>query len=360
MPFYKRFSFWLFLAAVFIIVFLFAKRTFNAVEVKTLPVKKQELTITVTATSTGTIKSDKEVRVTAQRVGKISRLFVEEGNIVSPGADIAELDSEEGLLNLKIAQASLDKADAVLKEVEARVSRFNELKAKGYISQGDMDSVLREYDVAGSNVKEAKNSLSIAQLNYDYSFIKSPIYGVITSRPVKLGDTATKGSLIVNVVSLENLYVEAFIDEADVAKVKLGQDVDISMDAYQGQVFKGRVYMISPVVLGGKLETRTFEARMRFKEKSVVIKPGMSADVEIIVDSVTDAVVVPAQAIVEKDGKKFVFIRKGSRASLVAVETGRFNWNFTEITTGIKEGDIVIINPDAPGLDDGKRIKESK
>ncbi|TAL26241.1 MAG: efflux RND transporter periplasmic adaptor subunit [Nitrospirae bacterium] len=360
MPFYKRLGFWIFVAIISIAAFFIIKRTFNSIEVKVLPATRQELTITVTATSTGTIKSEREMKITAQRMGRISRLFVEEGDVVGPGSKIAELDTEEAYMNLQMAQASMDKAKAILNETETRLKRLNELREKGYISQIDLDSVRRENDVADAALREAKNSLSLAKLNYDYSFIKSPINGVITSRPVKLGETAAKGALVVNIVSTQDLYIEAFIDEADVARVKPGLEVNISMDAYQGKVFKGEVYMISPVVLGGKQETRTFEARTRFREKGPLIKPGMSADVEIIADSVKDAIVVPSQAIIERDGKKLVFVKKGRKAALVSVETGRFNWSFTEIVSGIKDGDVVITNPDVSGLADGKRVKEAK
>ncbi len=409
MFFYKRLSFWILLIIILLIAFFVLKRAFNVIEVKVSQIKKQDLTITVTATSTGTIKSDREMKITAQRTGRISRLFVEEGDTVKPGLMIAELDPDEAYLNLQMAQASLeraqsrlselrssynsskveietniDKARAVLKEAEARLRRFNDLREKGYVSQIEFDTIQREYDVAKASlesataakdrinaqsedikaqeatVRESKNSLSIARLNYDYSFIKSPITGVVTSRPVKLGETVSKGSLIVNIVSTEDLYIEAFIDEADVARVKLGQEVNISMDAYPGKTFIGEVYMISPVVLGGKQETRTFEVRTRFKEKGIVVKPGMSADVEIIVDSVRNTLVVPSQSVIERGGKKFVFTKKGSNARLVPVETGKFNWSFIEIISGIKEGDMVIINPDVSGITDGKRVKEKK
>ncbi|MDP2279347.1 MAG: efflux RND transporter periplasmic adaptor subunit [Nitrospirota bacterium] len=364
MPFYRKRIFWFLSAIILLAMFFILKRTFSAVDVKTTPVSRQELAITVTATSTGTIKSETEVKITAQRIGKITKLFVEEGSIVKPGSMIAELDHEEAHLSLNIALASLEKAKSILKEAETRLKRFSDLKEKGYISHIDFDSVQKEYNVAYAGVKEAENSLSLARLNYDYSFIKSPISGVVISRPVKVGETTAKGalalSLVAHVVSMADLYIEAFIDEADVAKVKLGQQANITMDAYQGNIFKGEIYLISPVVLGGKQETRTFEVRTRLKEKQIIIKPGMSADVEIIVDNIKNALVVPSHALMEKNGKKFVFIKKSSTAKLIPVETGQFNWNFTEITSGFKEGGAVIINPDAMGLADGKRVREKK
>lgn len=360
MPLYRKWSFWILLIAVLLTAFFILRKNFTAVEVKTAVIKKQELAITVTATSTGTIKSEKEVKITAQRIGKITKLYVEEGSVVKPGSMITELDPEEAQLNLNISRAALEKARSILKEAQTKLKRFSDLKEKGYASHMDFDAIQKEYNVADSNVKEAENSLSLAELNYKYSFIRSPISGVVTSRPVRLGETLQKGALAVHVVSMNDLYIEAFIDEADVAKVRLGQQVNITMDAYLGRVFKGEIYLISPVVLGGKQETRTFEVRTRLKGKGIVIKPGMSADVEIIVDNIENALVAPSHAIVEKNGKKFVYVKKDSFARLVPVETGQFNWNFTEIKSGVKEADIVIINPDTAGLSDGGRVREKR
>ena len=148
----------------------------------------------MTATSTGTIKSETEVKITAQRIGKITKLYVEEGSIVKPGSMIAELDPDEAHLNLNIALASIDKAKSILKEAETRLKRFSDLRDKGYVAHIDFDSIQKEYNVASANVKEAESSLSLARLNYDYSFIKSPISGVVISRPVKVGETTAKGA----------------------------------------------------------------------------------------------------------------------------------------------------------------------
>ncbi|MBM4135874.1 MAG: efflux RND transporter periplasmic adaptor subunit [Nitrospira sp.] len=412
MPLYKRFSFYIFVFALLGIAAFIVNKTFKAVEIKTVRVERQNLTVTVTATSTGTIKADEEVRLTAQRIGRISKLYIKEGSLVKAGDLVAEIDPDETMYNLQMAQAALqrmqarldelkaaynplrievettiDKAKANLQEAEKRLKRFMDLSAKGYISQIEVDSMQRDHDVAKATyesalsgreqliaraeeikaqeaaVREAKNYLSLARLNYDYSFVSSPLSGVVTSVPVKIGDTAAKGTLMASVVSTDSLYIEAFIDEADIAKVSKGQRVHVSMDAYPDRIFEGEVYMISPIVLGGKQEARTFEVRVilnqvQDKERGITVKPGMSADVEIIVDSVKDKLVVPSQAIIERSGGKFVFVKRGSIARVIPVKTGLYNWNLTEIVSGLKEGDIVATNPDTPGLEDRARVKE--
>lgn len=402
---------WMVAILVFITLALLltGRNLFNSVDVKTETAKRQRLEITVTATSTGTIKSDREAKITAQRIGRIRKLYFDEGDFIKAGQVIAELESDEAYYNMKLSEATLnktryildqmkasyesmkvevekniEKAKAVLNEVENRRKRLLELRERGYVTEMDVDIVQKEYEVARANldstmasrnnlrarekeiraqeevVREALNSFNLAKLNYEYSFISSPISGVITSRPVRIGEGVNKGTVIATVVSMESLYIEAFIDEADVAKVRTGQVVNITMDSYPDRIFKGEIFKISPVVLGGKQETRTFEIRARFKDRGIQIKPGMSADIEIIVEGLPDVIAIPSQAIIEKEGKRYVYTVRDSRARLIPVEIGRFNWTFSEVLSGIKEGDIVITNPEAEGLRDGARIKKTR
>lgn len=408
--FFVKKRLWILAILVLIIIAIFiAGNYFNSIKVKTEVVKRRNIEITVTATSTGTIKSDTEAKITSQRIGSITKLYFDEGDIVKAGQVVAELESNEAYYNMKLSEATLnkarfvldqmkaayesmkidvekniEKAKAVLIEVDSRRKRLFELKERGYVTEMDIDMVQKEYEIARANldsamasrdtlrakkseimaqeevVREAMNSFNLAKLNYDYSFIKSPISGVITSRPVRIGEGVNKGSVIATVVSTESMYIEAFIDEADIARVRTGESVNITMDSYPKKVFKGEVYRISPVVFGGKQETRTFEIRVRLKDKGIQIKPGMSADIEIIVEGIPDVIAIPSQAIIEKNGKKHVYIIKDSKAHLIPVEIGRFNWTFSEILSGLKEGDRVIINPEVEGLKGGIRIKKSE
>lgn len=392
-----------------LIIILFAVSLRNkGVSVKSIKVTKNPLLITVTAISTGTVKAETEARISAQRTGRIERLFFDEGSVVEKDRVIAELDREEAFLNLKLAETALQKAqlrldemrislnvlktevetnisktEAILIEADKKLKRSKDLFKHGYITEVELDATEREYSIAKAShesalvakkkieaqvydiklqeaaVKEAEHALSIAKLNYDYSFIRSPITGVITSRNIKLGETVMKGTLIGSVVSVDSLYIEAFIDEADIAAVSVGQAVNITMDAYQDRVFKGEVYRISPVVTGGKQETRTFEVRTKMKELPPTIKPGMSAEIEIIVNKLDNVISVPTQAIVKKEGKSFLYIVRDSRAKIIPVTTGIFNWTYTEIVSGLNEGDEVIINPDIHGLHDNVKITKN-
>ncbi len=379
----------------------------KVVAVKTTTARIQPLLITVTATETGTIKAEIDASISTQRAGRITRLMFDEGYVVDKNSIVAELDSDDAYLNLKLSEATLQRArarleeinaslnalkaevesdiaktEAILIETEKRFKRAKELIKHGYITEVELDSIEKENSVAKASyesalsrrkqvdarlfemraqeaaVRETEQSFLIAKLNYDYSFIKPPISGIVISKNVKLGDTVPKGAILGSIVSLDSLYVQALIDEADIARVSIGKEAHITMDAYYGRIFKGEVYRVSPVVTGGKQETRTFEVRIRFKELPPAIKPGMSAEVEIIVDRADKALVVPSQAVFEREGKSFLYIVKDFRARLVNVETRQSNWTYTEIVSGIQEGDEVITNIDTVGLSDGVKVRK--
>ncbi len=409
MNFYKKTTFWLLFAAICALAFFIYKKSAVSVDVKAEPAVVRDLALTVTATSIGTIRSDMEIKITAQRPGKLTGLYLEEGDSVEAGRKVAEIDPVEAEINLSLARASLEKARAFsaqveaaykalavevesgiqsalarLNEVEERYGNLSQLHEKGFISRMELSAVESEYRVAKADheaalsrretleakqreikaqaaaVSEARNNLKLARLNYGYSFINAPSRGIISSRPVTHGETVNKGTLVAVLITTDSLYIEAFVDEADVDKVKVGQAVQITMDAYPGEVFEGKVYKISPVVLGGRLEARTFKVRTRLSDKGIVVKPGMSADVEIVVQSVKAALVIPSQSVVDREGRKYVYVRKGSRAELREINMGLSDWTFTQVVSGIEEGEDVIITPDVKGLEDGARVKVQK
>lgn len=406
-PFYKSIWLWLILAALAIGALLWYQQTSTKLVVKTAKVARKTMEITVTGTSSGTIKSDTEVKVAAQRMGRITKLLVDEGDTVAKGQLMAELDPEDALLGVRQAKAAIDRMNATrvslqigimgreaevrtsiesarasLAEIQSRYDMYQSLMEPGYVSQMQYDAVRRELDVARANfdaanartetikalsadlraqeaaIKEAQSSLEMAQLQHERSFIKSPIDGVVTAVPVKLGETMIQGSILAQVVDNGQFYVSVYIDEADVGRVSLGQPARIAMDAYQGRDIAGSVERISPVVLGGKLENRTFEVRVEVLDNNVLLKSGMSADVEIIVDKVDNTLVVPSQAVREKDAKRSVYVfNDGRRVTLREIKIGLRDWTNSQVLEGLAEGDVVVINPDLEGLKDGARAK---
>ncbi|HDO36613.1 MAG TPA: efflux RND transporter periplasmic adaptor subunit, partial [Nitrospirae bacterium] len=238
-----------------------------------------------------------------------------------------------------VAEASYRRAAARRSQLDAEREAFNALKEK---------------------IKETEARDELTRLDYNRSFITSPIDGVITALPVKVGETLARGAPVATVSDTANLHIEAPVDEADAAKVSKGQEVRIIMDAYPDKVFYGTVSAISPVVLGKRLESKTFRVKVDFKNHPPMLKLGMSADVEIIVGKVRDSLIVPTQSIMEVKGKRYVYMISDNKARYREVQTGLYNWNFTEVGSGLKDGDVIVTNPDTPGLKDGVSVVYKK
>jgi multidrug resistance efflux pump len=405
---HKRWWFW---AGMLLAVFLVAsvlKKGLKAVPVRTAKVQRAAMELTVSAAATGTVKAAREVELTLQRPGRLQKVLAEEGQEVDEGALVAQLDTREAELRLSSARAALEHArtvlgqlqqayeplrvevestirrtEAQLKEAQWRLERLRRLFEKGFASEAELEAAERAlavqkaaYEAALSGrlrlqadarriqaqeakVKEARAALRQAELWLSYSYLRAPFRAVLASRPAKPGQYLPRGARVATLLDMDSLYIEAPLDEVDVAKVKEGQMVKLRIDAHPGRVFSGRVFMVAKTVRGGGHEARTFLVRVRPTEDIPGLRPGMSADVEVVVKTITDALVVPASAVFQRNGGRYVYVRQGSRARLQRLRIGASSWEHMEVLQGLREGQEVIITPDVPGLAPGARIKVS-
>jgi len=379
----------------------------KAIPVQTIEVNRGDLVVTVTATTTSTIESERMVSVPSRRNGVVETLALEEGDFVKKGGLIAALDKRDANAELRRAEAAYELAkrnldmaksglgmekertDAALKEAESvlweaasNLERYKLLFERGLISRQDFDAAKRTHEVAksrydsakanlsmydvkvneveaaGAAVDEASAALEAARLQQEYCTIISPVSGVVSELPVEEGEPVAVNQTVAEVVDPEDIYILSTIDEVDVGKLKVGMPVRVHVDAVPDKLHEGFISRISPIVFGEKQETRTFEVRVRFKEKLEVLKPGMSADIEVVSREMKDVIHVPAQSVVERDGDKYVYVVVDGRAALKKVKLGYFSWSDAEIVEGLDEGDVVVTTPDAVGLTDGARVTE--
>ena len=275
------------------------------VSVNVTELKPGELRVVVNATTTSTVKSETEVTLSAQRTGRITVLPVKEGDIVKAGALIARLDlTEESVQSENV----LSQSRATYEESEKNLKRIEGLFEKGMLAQQDLDVARRAYEVAKSQYQAAQSDAGVKR---DYSVIRAPFSGVIAKKYCEVGELLLPGKQIVTIVNPDRIYVLATIDEVDVGRLKLGQPVTIAVDAFPGDKFNGKVGRISPIVSGGKLESRTADVWVYFSKKDPRLKPGMSADIEILIATAENVLSVPSQCVVERDGKKQVFAAEG-------------------------------------------------
>jgi HlyD family secretion protein len=386
----------------------------SEVVVHAVTLKREDMVISVSATATGTLESEAEVNIRAEVPGRILRLPVDEGDRVKAEQVVAELDPREADSQVALAHADLATARARLQEEQAGVAMLRErirtkieesratmertsrdlerlkaLHAEGAISRQQLDLAQAESDVAAAthaaaladrdqvNVKEhqvagaraavaqREAQLHLAEVQRSRMTIRAPIGGLVTRRLANVGEVIglgggsmlTLGGPLFTLVDLDRLYVRATVDEFDARQIRLGQEARVTLEALPGRTLRGRLYKISPAVSGERQEARTFNIRVALDEGKEFVKPGMSADVEVIVARRKDALFAPSQAILEREGKKRVYAIADGRARSTTVKVGESNWNSTEILEGVREGDRIVVNPDTPGLADGVRVR---
>ncbi len=384
------------------------------IPVRAVTLKREDMVISVSATATGTVESEADVNLRAEVAGRILRLLVDEGDRVGQGQVLAQLDPQEVDAQLALARAELATARARLEEEQAGVAvlgervrtkidetratrdrtakdleRMRALHAEGAVARQQVDVAqaesevasasyaaalaerdqltVKEHQVAGARAAVAQREAQIRLLEVQRSrmTLRSPIAGLVTRRLANEGEvvglgggsTVTLGGPLFTLVDLSRLDIRATVDEYDARLVRLGQEARVSLDAQPGKTFQGRVYKISPSVSGERQEARTFNIRVALDEGRDLLKPGMSADVEVIVARRTGALAIPSQALVDREGKKRVFRILEGQARLTPVKVGESNWYATEILEGLQEGDWVITNPDTPGLSEGVRVR---
>jgi len=349
--------FWIAVIAVIVVLFI-ALSGKKPVSVKAIELKPGELRVIVNATTTSTIKSETEVTLSAQRTGRVVKLPVKEGDLVKAGTLIAQLDlAEESVQTANV----LLQSKATYEEAGKNLKRVEDLFQKGMVAQQDLDASRRGYEIAQSQYQAAAAD---AVVKKDYSVIRAPFDGVIAKKTAEVGEILMPGKEIATIVNPDKIYVLATIDEVDVGRLKNGQPVAITIDAFSGEKFEGSIRRISPIVSGGKLETRTADVWVYFNRKDARIKPGMSADIEILITILQSVLSVPSQAVIEREGKKQAFIAVGVElkhgakavANMKPVEIGITNWSYTEVTKGLSAGEFVITTPEATGLTDGAKV----
>jgi HlyD family secretion protein len=242
------------------------------------------------------------------------------------------------------------------------------MAGKGLISEENLDAARTRDEsfraacvAAREQAKQAEAALAAAQAILAKTVVTAPFEGVVLDVITEVGEwisPAPPGVFIPPVMDLidpDSLYVSAPIDEADISRIRLGLPVRITMDAFRGREFSGAVSYVASYVETRQEQNRTLavEAALDATDLPANLLPGISADLEIILEGHEDVIRIPTYALLE-----------GNRVLLVAsnrlverkVTTGLRNWAYTEITEGLAEGDRVVISLDRPEVKAGARV----
>jgi len=278
----------------------------------TVPVSKGNVRQVVS--STGTLQAVTTVLVGSQVSGTIAKLSADFNTKVTNGQVVAVLDQskfkaklEETRANVLSAQANLAKAKVALEDAERTLKRTKELQGRELVAQSELDAAQTTYDAARSQVNvmqaqvnQAQASMNQASIDLDYTVIRSPVDGIVISRSVDVGQTVAASlqapTLFTIANDLTKMEVHTNVDEADVGNIHEGQDVSFTVDAHPNRRFRGNVHQVrnAPQIIQNVV---TYDAVVRINNKELLLKPGMTANVQFLVSEKEDVLTIPNMAL---------------------------------------------------------------
>jgi RND family efflux transporter MFP subunit len=323
----------------------------------------------------GSFAADEEVVVSAQAAGELSQINVDFGGYVSQGQILATIDQRDAKLKVEQAEATLKQTLARLgmkdgekfdpnQNADVRVAKSQldwakleldrsvKLIEKGDIPRSSYDEKMTNHNLAQARyqaaldsvsqqlaaVEQQKASLALSKKALTDTVVRSPISGAVKEKHVSRGAYLTVNGKIVTLVKINPLRLRADIPESSAAAVRTGQTINVTVDAFPGRRFTGRVVRIGPS-LDEKTRALTVEAEVA--NSGNLLRPGMFAKSRLITSANAPAVMVPQRAVASAAGLSKVFVIENGKAVERIVKTGAIDGDLIEITEGVKDGDII-------------------
>jgi HlyD family secretion protein len=302
-----------------------------ATNVQTAAVIRGDITSLVSAT--GTIKPVNSVDVSSKITGLIKETKVQENDAVKAGQVLVALDDTR-------LQAQVSQARERLANARANYERNERLSRIGAVSDQQLDSARLEYKVAQANYDDAASQL-------DDTVIRAPIDGVVIGKPIPAGQTVAQGianpMVILTVADLSRMQIETQVDESDIGKVAVGQKATFTVDAYPGKTFSGVVSSVSQKAIVQQ-NVVYYGVIIDVDGGDGGLKPTMTARVSVNVGESKNVMTVPLAAVKTNKNQQYVVVMKNGQPANVNVTTGLTSDDRVEITSGLGDGDQVVVS----------------
>jgi HlyD family secretion protein len=349
--------------------------------------------VTRSVVATGQIQPITKVEVKSKASGIVEKLYVDINNQVKKGQQLAQLDQQEIVAQVDAQRAQLASAEANVSAYDANIEqdkvnaaapdlpmykatldRNLEMKKSGIVSQQALDDTNKDYlaaltrrdsakaqigvdtaklKQAHAQVLQSQASLKQLEEQLSYTTIVAPMDGVILSRDVEIGDAVSSilvlgstATLVMTEGDINQVYVQGKVDEADIAHVYMAQPARIKVESFRDRTFNGKVTKIAPLGVQ-KDNVTTFEVRVSIDNPGGELKANMTANAEILLDEHKGVLTVPENAVMY-DNQKNASVQvpdsnQKDGVRKVAVKVGLSNGSVSEIVSGLKEGDQVVL-----------------
>lgn len=360
----------------------------DAKEVEVATVSRRLISPSILAS--GFLAHEEEVLLSSEIIGKVAALYVEEGDRVSQGQLVLQVDDRNLLAGLEQTEAAvrlntidIERQEVRIDNLRRQVERTRSLYERKMVGDEEFDAIsnqlaLAEIDLKSSRERLAQSEAQLEQVMDQLSKtqIVSPLDGVVTSLDIKVGETAIAsstnipGSSLMTIANPDSIYVEVLVDEADVANIEVGQRAEVVAIAYPDQPMQGIVrYIANTAKVEQGRQGLTFTVKIDITDPgAVMLRPGMSCRAEIFTRQDQEVAAVPIQAVLFEEDRSalrnqhFIFINDNGVARKTEVEVGLSDDEYQELTTRI-DGEVEIVvgpNRELRHLLDGDRLDTTR
>lgn len=312
----------------------------NQNEAPAIPVEVAEVhrgDVTAFYATTATLEADREAHVVPRLSGNIVELLAEEGDVVSEGQVLARIEDERYRLEL-------ERSEAVWRRLQQEFNRNRQMYQRDLISAETFERAKFEFEA-----QEA--AFNLARLDLSFTEIRAPIAGVVSERMIRVGNMVNTQEPVFVVTAMDVLLATLHVPERELARLAVDQTATIAVDALGGRLFQGNIARISPVV---DPNTGTFRVTIEVSSEDGALMPGMFGRVSIVYDRRVDSLLVPVEAVITEDTRSSVFVIVDGKAQRRVVTVGYRNNGHVEITSGVAEGERVVITGQASLRNDSR------
>jgi len=311
----------------------------RAITVEMAEVTPSELASSVQAV--GTLEAEASATLRAEVPGQILAVHFEEGQPLKKGSPLYSIEAT-------VLEAEVNEARANAERSESALQRAEELVAKRLISGTDYDTARANYNVDVARLRSSQARLS-------KTVIRAPFDGFVGLRRINIGDYATIGQELVDVVQLDPLRVAFSVPETLLPKVQPGQPVSISVDAYPNETFEGKIIAVAPKA---EVQGHSLEVRASLPNRDLKLRPGLFVRIDVSLGIKPEAIVIPEQAIWPLGQNKIVYVVEDGKVMQRIVRIGERKPGAVEITDGLAAGEI-IVTAGQMKLFDGARVQSA-
>jgi HlyD family secretion protein len=344
------------------------------IEVRAEAISRGRVEETVTNTRAGTVKARRRAQLAPEAGGRVVAIAHREGERVKAGEVLMRLDTSLGEAEVTLSRREVQAMEAQRQQTclaaersRRELGRISRLAKEGIVSTDLLDQAQTAAETneascrtARAAVEQARAALDLSGRRMNQMVLRAPFDGIVADLSVELGEWTTPSPPgmpippVMDLIDPDSIYVSAPMDEVDSANIRTGQPVRVTIDAYPGRAFAGRVTRVAPYVLDREEQNRTVEIEVELSAGEVRLLPGTSADVEVVLQVHPNVLRVPTPALLE--GGKVLVVKEGKLEER-KVRTGLRNWDWTEVLKGLAPDDLVVTSLDKPEIKAGAEVK---